>query len=374
MLIGIDASRAVLPQRTGTENYALYLTRALLEMGSAHHFRLYFNQAPPVGLFIPSDRIELCIMPWPRLWTHIRLGWETARHPPDVLFVPSHVLPALYRGRSVVTVHDLGYIYYPEAHTAFQRWYLGWSTRSNARRAYIVIADSEATSLDLQRVYGIPKDKVSVAYPAGSSVTMVTDNAVLAECRRRYHTGQRYVLYVGSLQPRKNLPGLIRAFGLAAREYDLAADIRLVLAGKQGWLPEDLAGIAQAEGVGERLVLPGYIPEADLAALLSGALAYVLPSYYEGFGLPVLEAMSCGTPVICSNVSSLPEVAGDAALLVDPNDAASIAEALANISCDARLRLSLRERGLRRAAGFTWRNCAEQVLAALEAAGGIRNG
>src|SRR5512137_2939294 len=145
MLIGIDASRAVIEQRTGTENYALYLTRALLQLGSQHRFRLYFNRVPPPGLFATQDNLEICQIPFPRLWTHLRLGWEVRQRPPDVLFVPAHVLPIGYHGRSVVTVHDLGYIYYPEAHTGFQRWYLDWSTRMHTRQADTIIADSQAT-------------------------------------------------------------------------------------------------------------------------------------------------------------------------------------------------------------------------------------
>ncbi|MHB9031603.1 MAG: glycosyltransferase family 4 protein [Anaerolineae bacterium] len=369
MLIGIDASRAVTAQRTGTENYALYLIWALLERGGRHRFRLYFNQTPPAGLFAVQDNVEIRQIPFPRLWTHLRLGWEVRRHPPDVLFIPSHVLPIGYRGRSVVTVHDLGYIYYPEAHTRFQRWYLDWSTRMNAHCARTIIVDSLATKADLERIYGTSGDKIAVAYPAGSKVTRINNQAVLAACREHYRTGERYVLYVGSLQPRKNLPGLIKAFALAARELNLARDISLVLAGKQGWLPQDLSGIAAQEGVSDRLVLPGYVHQDDLAALLSGALVYVLPSFYEGFGLPVLEAMACGTPVICSEVSSLPEVAGEAALLVDPQDTRALAEAIANVCGDERLRNSLVARGLQRTTAFTWQATAGQVLAVLEAAG-----
>lgn len=369
MLIGIDASRATASQRTGTENYSLYLVRALLALGSSHRFRLYFNQPPEPNLFLISNRVEQRILPFARMWSHLRLGWEVRRHPPDVLFVPSHVLPVAYCGPSVATVHDLGYLHYPQAHPTLQRWYLDWSTRLNARQAKVVVADSQATLADLERFYGTSSDKIQVAYPAGSALERVTDETVLAECRERYRTGRRYVLYLGSLQPRKNLSGLVRAFGLAVRELELAADISLVLAGKQGWLPEDLAGIARAEGVAERVVLTGYVPESDLAALLCGALVYVLPSFYEGFGLPVLEAMSCGTPVICSNVSSLPEVAGDAALLVDPSDTASLAEAIACICADEQLRQGMVNRGLSRAAQFSWHACAEQVMLAIEKAG-----
>ena len=375
MLIGIDASRAVLRQRTGTENYSLYLIRALLDLGSEHRFRLYFNQAPAPDLFAASEQVEQRVMPCSRLWTHLCLAYETALHPPDVLYVPSHVLPLMHPRRCVVTIHDLGYLYYAQAHTRFQRWYLDWSTRFNSRAARRIIADSQATSTDLQRLYHVAGSKIVVAYPAGASGLQPVTNAVaLLDCQQRYRTGPQYVLYLGSIQPRKNLPTLIRSFGLAVREGTIAQSIRLVLAGKKGWLPEDLEGIARDEGVSDRCVLTGYVPDADLAALLSGALAYVLPSYYEGFGLPVLEAMACGTPVICSNVSSLPEVAGDAAVLVDPQDVKGLAQSIARVCGDLMLRQNLRQRGLRRAAAFSWQACAIKVLDVLEAVGNTNVG
>ncbi len=163
MLIGIDASRATAARRTGTEVYSLHLIRALLAGGAGHRFRLYFNQAPAPGLF-PSGA-DLRVMPFARLWTHLRLSREMRSAPPDVLFVPSHVLPLIHPPRCVVTVHDLGFHYYPEAHTLFQNVYLRWSTRYNARTAARVVADSEATRQDLLRYYGIPEERIVVVYP-----------------------------------------------------------------------------------------------------------------------------------------------------------------------------------------------------------------
>jgi glycosyltransferase involved in cell wall biosynthesis len=372
MLIGIDASRAVALQRTGTENYSLYLIRALIELGAEHRFRLYFNQAPNPGLFTEYVKVEHRVIPFPRLWTQLRLAAETALHPPDVLFVPSHVVPFVHPRRCVVTIHDLGYLYYAQAHTRFQRWHLGWTTKFNARTAQRIIADSQATSNDLQKSYHVAGNKVVVAYPSGAGeLHPVTDTAVLQQCRQRYRTGSQYLLYVGSLQPRKNLPTLVRAFGAAVRAKAIDPSIRLVLAGKQGWLPEDLGGIASDEGVKDRVELPGYVPDTDLSALLSGALAYILPSYYEGFGLPVLEAMACGTPVICSDVSSLPEVAGDAAMLVDPHDIAGLAHAMTRICNDPILRQTLIQLGLQRAKTFSWQTCARTVMDVLETVGKI---
>jgi len=375
MLIGIDASRTTVARRTGTENYALSLTRELLALGqdlAEHRFRLYFNQPPVPGLV--DGHAEQRVIPFPRLWTHVRLSWEMATCPPDLLFVPAHVLPLIHPRYSVVTVHDLGYLYYPEAHTRFQNAYLRWSTRYNSLAAARVLADSKATRDDLVRHYQIPADKIVVVYPGrDESLAPVTDPAALSAICARYSLTGRYLLHVGTLQPRKNLIRLLHAFAslLASDIQPPMPDLQLVITGKKGWLYDELLVEVQKLGLAAegRVVLTGYVPDDELPALLSGALAFCFPSLYEGFGFPVIEAMSCGTPVVCSNVSSLPEVAGDAALLVDPLDVASLAAALAQIAADEGLRRELRERGLRQAGRFSWLQSARQVLEVLEQVG-----
>jgi glycosyltransferase involved in cell wall biosynthesis len=368
MLIGIDASRALRTPRTGTENYSLYLIRALAALDTPHRWRLYADRPPPAGL-IEGEGVEWRVIPFPRLWTHLRLAWEVVQHPPDVLFVPAHVVPAARRCPAVVTVHDLGYLYHAAAHRPLDRAYLRISTAWNARTARVVLADSEATRRDLIAHTGCDPAKIVVAYPAGAEgLAPVTDPLRLAQAQARYGAGARYWLYVGTLQPRKNLETLVRAFARLCHEGAWPPDVRLVLAGKAGWYHERIAAAAQASGVAERIVFPGYVAPEDLAALLSGALGFVLPSWYEGFGLPVQEAMACGAPVICSNVSSLPEVAGEAALLFDPGDVDALAAALARLWRDLDLRQELARRGPAQAARFTWERCAETALAALEIA------
>jgi glycosyltransferase involved in cell wall biosynthesis len=390
MLIGIDASRSTVSRRTGTENYALHLIRELLALETPHRFRLYFNEPPPARLPFPGA--ERRVIPFPRLWTHVRLSWEMAVRPPDLLFEPAHVLPLVHPRRSVATVHDLGYLYYPEAHTAFQNAYLRWSTRYNARTAARVVADSEATRQDLIRHYAIPQHKIVVVYPGrDETLAPVTDPSILAAIRARYGLAEHYILYVGTLQPRKNLVRLVQAYGQFLEEWKggrledwksggetlqpsglptfQSSPPQLVIAGKKGWLYDDLVSEIERLGLGPRVVLTGYVPDDDLAPLLSGALAFVFPSLYEGFGLPVIEAMACGTPVICSDAGSLPEAAGDAALLVGPHDTGGLAAAMARMADDAGLRRELSERGLRQARRFSWRECARQVLAVLEEAG-----
>jgi glycosyltransferase involved in cell wall biosynthesis len=288
---------------------------------------------------------------------------EVMRHAPDVLFVPAHVLPLLRPRRSVVTIHDLGYLHFPEAHPTLQRWYLDLSTRWNARVAAHVIADSQATKDDLIKHYHTPAEKITVAYPGLDPQLKRIDD--VAATLTRYGFDGEYILTIGTLQPRKNLSRLIEAYG---RSKLPSRDVRLAIAGKKGWLYDDLSKRAKQIGLVDRVLFLGYVSDEDKAALLSGACAFVFPSLYEGFGFPVIEAMACGAPVVCSNTSSLPEVAGDAALLLDPLDVDALTIALDRIVSDDELRKSLIERGYAQARRFTWQACARTVLDVLETA------
>ena len=363
MLIGIDASRSVAKKRTGTENYSLNLICHLLALPGDHRYRLYFNRPPTYESRITNH--ELRIMPFPRLWTHLRLSWEMALRPPDLLFVPAHVLPIVHPRRSVVTIHDLGYLYYPQAHRLLDRVYLDLSTRYNARAATHLIADSAATRCDLIERYGIEPDKITVVYPGYDETTFqpVRDEEAIEAVKARYDIAGDYILFVGTLQPRKNLIRLIKAFSLL--QYPMS-NIQLLISGKKGWLYEDIFQRVKELGLEEKVVFTGYIPEGDLPALLSGARLFVFPSLYEGFGLPVLEALACGAPVVCSNVSSLPEVAGDAALLVDPLDVEELVAALERVLDDEELRAELIERGFEQVRRFSWERCARETLDVLE--------
>jgi glycosyltransferase involved in cell wall biosynthesis len=358
MLIGVDASRAVAARPTGTELYSRRLIQALLASESPHRFRLYFRSAPQAGAFASG---EACLIPFPRLWTHLRLSWEMVQRPPDALFVPAHVLPLVRPPTSLVTVHDLGYLYFPESHPWRQRWYLDITTRWNARAATHVLADSEATKADLVKHYGTPPEKITVAYPGhDETLSPVRDRDTIDAVKAKYAIAGSYFLYLGTLQPRKNLARLIDAFAA------LASDTVLALAGKPGWLYDDLFEQVRRRGLQGHVRFLGYVPAEDKAALLSGALAFVFPSLYEGFGLPVLEAHACGCPVITSTTSSLPEAAGDAALLVDPTDTQAITAAMEQVTTDRTLRQALVERGFANKRRFSWTACAQSVLGILD--------
>ncbi|HSM57629.1 MAG TPA: glycosyltransferase family 1 protein [Candidatus Sulfomarinibacteraceae bacterium] len=367
MLIGIDASRATRTQRTGTEAYAYHLLRELIPLAEkrGRQIRLYFESQPPPDFLPRGSRAESVIMPWPRLWTHIRLGWELRQRPPDLFFTPAHVIPVTYDGAAAATIHDLGYRYFPEAHTRFQVAYLNWSTRHNARRSRRVLADSQATRDDLARLYGTPLEKITVVYPGvDPDLQPVREETALAAALDHYAIERPYFLYLGTLQPRKNLVRLLDAFA------DSGAPQQLVLAGKPGWLAQPILSHIETlpPAVASRVRLTGYVAAEDKAALLSGATALLFPSLYEGFGFPVLEAQACATAVLCADNSSLPEVAGDAALLVDARDTAAIAGGIRRLAEDGTLRQELVTAGLDNVQRFTWKNAAREALAALESA------
>lgn len=362
--IAIDASRITVSQRTGTENYALQLIRQLILINNDHHLHLYFRNEPQADLLPQHQNWTPHVIPWPRAWTHLRFASELWRTRPDVTFVPAHTLPRFFPGKAVVTVHDLGYIYFPDAHPENERQYLDWSTRYSANRATQVLADSEATRQDLIKAYGINAAKIHVVYPApDETLAPVTDTDRITSVKAKYGITQDYLFFLGTLQPRKNIGRMIEAFQ-QFRHAHPDTKIQLVLGGKRGWLFDE-TWLENAEGVH----LTGYIDDDDVAALYSGATAFLFPSLYEGFGFPALEAMRCSTPVLCSNTSSLPELGGDAAIYVDPTSVDSIAAGIAEIvNQSAEARNAQIQRGFTQLEKFTWQQAAVQTLHVLEVA------
>ncbi|MEI6046346.1 MAG: glycosyltransferase family 1 protein [Chloroflexota bacterium] len=380
MHFGIDASRLAVGKRTGTENYAFHVTKGLLQQAkSRHRFTLYFNQLPAPNLLYdlglpPSATPRM--MPFPRLWTHLRLSQEMVRAAPDLLFVPAHVLPLIHPARSVVTLHDLGYLYFPQAHTPAARRYLDFSTRFSASQAQKIIAVSQATKADLVRHYNIPPEKIRVVYHGYDQKRFrpLANLERLAAVQERYHLKPSpYLLYVGTLQPRKNLSRLIEAFasliGDPALDYPHREQLQLILGGQPGWWSNPLVEMVKNLKLENRIIFTGYLADEDLPVLLSHATAFVLPSLYEGFGMGVIEAMACGTPVICSNAGSLPEVAGNAALLHHPLDRLALEWNLRRLLTNAGLREDLAQKGLLQASRFSWEQSAAETLEVLESLG-----
>ncbi|HIQ11845.1 MAG TPA: glycosyltransferase family 1 protein [Caldilineales bacterium] len=368
MIIGIDASRALVARRTGAERYSLELINALLALNPDHAIRLYVPRQPPIGLF--RDHAEIVILPGRRLWTHSKLGPHTWRHPPDVLFVPSHVLPLIGPKRMVVTVHDLGYEYVPDAHPANERRYLRWSTKRHARIATRIIADSHATKQDLIDLYGADPGRIRVVHLAPDpELKPVRDPIKLSLTLAQFGIPgyAKFLLHVGAMRPRKNLDRLIEAFAIV-RQRRPEQRLHLMLAGSLASEGYKLREKAKAMGLLEFIRFPGFILPHQIAAIYSAAAAYVLPSLFEGFGLPALEAQACETPLVCSRGSSLPEIAGEGAVYFDPLSVEEMADAIERVLVDQDLRAELIAKGRENLKRFSWEKSARETLAVLEEA------
>ncbi|HHS97987.1 MAG TPA: glycosyltransferase family 1 protein [Chloroflexi bacterium] len=387
MRIGIDYTAAV-RQRAGIGRYTRELVGALLHLPHSHRYILFaatgnLRPAPPHLApcdFAPCDFAPCDFAPcdlrtvplsddWlARIWHRLRLPIpvEAVVGRVDLFYSPDFVLPpTLPRTRTVLTVHDLSFLHYPDHFVPKLVRYLESVVPRSVARADRVLADSEATRADLIRLLGVPPEKVEVLYSGvDPRFRPEPEPGERERLRARYGIGdQPYILSVGTLQPRKNFVRLIRAFA-RLRSAPLRLAPRLLIAGGRGWLYEEV--LEEAERRGDRVRLLGFVDDADLPALYRNARLFVFPSFYEGFGLPVLEAMACGVPVVCSSASSLPEVAGDAALLVDPHDEEGLAAAMERALADETLRAEMRARGLQQAARFTWDRAARQLLSVFD--------
>lgn len=367
--VGIDA-RAVSYAKTGDRSYALGLVDGLARLMEQERaslkVTLFFDCEPPgdlpcmrEGELLPGWRTQVLPSTNSRLWTLVLLPQAARELDLDVLHVqyngPRTTHPAL-----VTTVHDISFRLFPEWFPLKDRLVLDLGLRSTFSVARSVLTGSECTRVDLERVYGLPPERIAVAPYALTPGFGAPEAGVVEEVLARHDVTRPYVLFVGVRQPRKNLPRAIAAFRRVRRQSGLPH--RLVLAGKRGWQADETERAIEAAG--EDVQPLGYVPDADLPALYAGAEAFLFPSLYEGFGLPVLEAFACGTPVIAGNVSAMPEVAGDAALLVDPRDEGQIAEALLRLLGDGELRATLAERGRARLREFDWLETARATVGA----------
>lgn len=361
MLIGIDANEANLTsRRVGVNQYAFDLLTALSRLKTKHKF-LIFLKNPPLS-DMPESRPgwEYRIIPFPRLWTQTRLPADLYFHRPrpDIFFSPSHYAPRFSPVPTVVAIMDLGFLVSPDQFTSRDFNQLKNWTAYSVRQAAKIIAISEFTRRDVINTYGKSPSDVVVTYPGYDRKLFrpTPGGRVLS----RYGISRPYFLFLSSLKPSKNVEGLIRAFSGLPDKY------RLVIAGKKAWMFERIFDLVRQLRLEERIIFTGFVAEAEAPALMSEAEAFVLPSLWEGFGIPALEAMACGTPVVVSRVASLPEVVGDAGILVDPADPKSIADGM--IKAAGRERAKWIEKGLRQAERFNWDHTAGQTLAVIESA------
>ena len=357
--------------RSGTGRYVAELARRLPGLADDVEVALLWpRHVPP-----PAGAEDACVLvdsrsPLRRLWQD-QFGIRALRKRigADVVHFPANVGPLLAMDGAVLTVHDLSFLRGPQWYRRNRAAYYRYAVRRSARLAARVIVDSQATAADVIGLLGVPEDRIDVVplgvghefrcgYHAQTGFGRGAPPPLQTDVRERYRLPERFFLFVGTLEPRKNLVRLIDAFTRIAAEceYDL------VLAGRDGWKVAPMRAAAAASPHAHRIHFPGFVADEDLPAVLSAAHALVWPSLYEGFGLPPLEAMACGTPVVTSNTSSLPEVVGDAALQVDPNDLEALADAMRAVATDAALRDNLVEKGAHRAAQFTWDRTAQLTL------------
>jgi len=362
-VIGIDASRITVGARTGTETYALQIIRHLArDLAAACSLRGYLNarvaDLPADAQDLPLDWREI---PFPRLWTHARLSLEMLTRRPDLLFVPAHVIPIVHP-RSVVTIHDLGYLRYPEAHTTEQVRMLDRTTRWSARVARRIIVPSEMTRRDLIDAYDIPAEKIVTIHHGVDTRFGTASDADVRRLRQTHHLDTPYILAVGTVQPRKNLPVLARA---VAEIVANGRDVDLVIAGKMGWKSEDVLRDLLAANLGDRLRILRYVDDQELPALYQGAEAFVLPSHFEGFGMPLVEAMRSRIPTFAADTSCLPEILADGGEIFPADDPHALATLLDRALTDTSWSMDLRARAVARSRAFSWEIAATQTCRVL---------
>jgi glycosyltransferase involved in cell wall biosynthesis len=368
--IAIDA-HSVGTRLGGNESYATNLIEALAEIDNVNQYTIFVTRREARERFgnrWPNFHVRATLPHTPFVRIPLTLSAELRRNRVDVLHV-QFTSPPFSPCPVVVSIHDLSFEHLPQTFKRRSRLQLRLTVRRSARNAAQVIALSEHTRMDLINTYNLRPEKVNVVpIAAPAAFAPVRDNNELQRVRQTYGIGPDYILSVGSIQPRKNLRRLVEAYSLLRHERTEGKLPQLVLVGKNAWLYEETLRSLKDLKVGVSVILTGYVPESDLPALYSGALCFVYPSYFEGFGLPPLEAMKCGAPVIVGNKTSLPEVVGEAALMVDPFDVNAIAGAIQKMISDSHLRSELRVKGLERAKRFDWKETARQTLAVYEKA------
>jgi len=360
MRIGIDIS-ATRIDRAGSGIYIRSLVNALRETCPTHEYRLvaFGRDQSSHHHRTVADRVENVLRDL--IWTPVLLPLRAQQARLDVLHLPAHRAPLVCAVPMVVTFLDLTPLRYPETFNVWSRYYSRVTFPVIVRRAERIIAISENTKRDLEVLLGVPSEKITVIY-LGSRAGLhpVQDRDTVERTLRDYGLERPFILHVGTLEPRKNIPRLLQAFSHLCAATAVAHT--LVFVGRPGWQYQGIFDTIKVLGLSDKVRMVGYIPVDALACLYSAADVLAYPSLYEGFGLPVLEAMACGCPVVTSNVSSLPEVAGDAAVMVDPTDVRQLAEAIYRVISDHDLAARMRHRGVERAQLFTWERTAARTV------------
>lgn len=379
MIIGIDGNEANVMRRVGIGEYGFELLKKLEEFrihppaksdlapSGGLKFRVYLKTEPLHDLPKQRDGWEYRIIEPKKLWTQIGLPFDLYIHKPrpDVFFSPTHYAPRFCPVPYAISIMDLSYLYYPEMFKANDLYQLRQWTKYSIKKATVVFTISNSSKDDIIKQYGISEDKVVVTYPGiklkvqSDKLKMTVQSSKLI--REKYKIDSNYILFVGTLQPRKNIVRLIEAFSLLGN-----TDLLLVIVGKKGWLFEEILAAPKKYNIENRVKFLDFVSDEELGVFYENAQFFILPSLYEGFGLPVLEAMRYGCPVITSNVSSLPEAGGDAALYVDPLSINDIKEKMEMLLDDKKLRQELIKKGREQIRKFSWEKTARQTLDVLK--------
>lgn len=371
MIIGIDGNEANVEKRVGIGEYSFQLLRQLKEYNMPNvQFQIYLKEKPKNHMPSENENWRYRVFGPKKLWTQWRLPLDLFTHfpRPDVFFTPSHYAPRFSPVSTVVSVMDIAYLHFPELFAKKDLVQLKEWTAYSVKKAKKILTISTSTKNDIIKAYGVNAQDVVVTYPGIKEIVSLKPHVYsMNELQSKYGISKHFILFVGTLQPRKNIERLIEAFArIKKQESRSKDDLQLVVVGKRGWLYEDILAKPKQHEIEEYVKFLENVNDEELSLFYKHALCYVLPSLYEGFGLPVLEAMQRGCPVITSNISSLPEAGGDAALYVDPKNVSDIAKKIEKLIADGDLRKKLKEKGFEQVKKFSWEKTAKETLDILE--------
>ena len=371
MLIGIEATRANKTVKTGVEWYAWHVIQELknLTQNDGNSWVLYSNAPLSGGLEkLPENCYEERLKwPLPFGWTQLRLSWDLRKHPVDVLWLPGSTLPRILPKKSVVTVHDVGFHHLPKLYKKRQVKIHERAMKEIRKKAARVITVSEFSGRDISEQYGIDPNKIAITYP-GVDLALyrpIKDTAAIEERLTRYRISTPFFISIGRLEAKKNIVTLVKAFTQFKTRRGVGDPHRLALVGVPGYGYEEIKRTIAYSPFKSDILELGYVPETDKPHLLSAAQALIHPSFYEGFGIPPVEAMACGCPVISSNAASLPEVLGNAAVYFSPNEPEQLTGLMGQLSEDWQARQAMQTAGIERAQRFSWKATAEKTLPVL---------
>jgi glycosyltransferase involved in cell wall biosynthesis len=362
MKIALDARLVHYRRHSGIGQYVLHLAELLPGLDHDNSFTIIHSRKDHTPPHHPAARLQAAWTPSHHRWEQLAFPLELRCVQIDLLHSPDFIPPFRGSYQRVITVHDLNFLYYPQFLTTASRRYYNQQIERAVQIADHILADSHATRLDLIKLLNVPEEKITVVWLApNTEVYRPLNSAEIIAERDRLQLPDRFILFAGTLEPRKNVAGLLRAYRLLLERDPHLPD--LILAGSRGWLFDETRALIDELRLSDRVRWIDSPPDSDLAALYNAATVFVLPSHYEGFGLTVLEAMTCGAPCIISDRGSLPEVAGGAAKEIDPDDIMELAEAMAGVLNDGLLQQQLSRKGFERAAEFSWQRCARATLA-----------